>query len=336
MQTRIEKTRVVLIVLCLLTLLSGCINNKVRVLVNEDGSGHIVVSRIFGKEMVDAYTQQMEQMATQMPAEVEMPEDPFYNEKQIKMEAGQYGPGVEFLKAKKYARNGARGYVAVYKFEDINDIFINFNSAETMSMSMGGSMSGLEDELDIAEKKADSISFELKKGSPNKLHVDVPDYPAPSKDVENVADGAANKPAFDDAEAGMMFQQMGSSENPYGITGKETRGEMLRKTMKGMSTSIVLEVAAEEQESNAAHVAKTPKGGVRYVLLDMNMDEMVADDKCLQIMCAEDDGGMGFMGGMMSPDQGLNFYSDMNGLPGMTVQTNDFVVSFKGEGEDEE
>jgi len=311
-------------------MLGGCIKNKVKIIVDEDGSGHLIVSRIFGKEMVDAYEQQMEQMEMQMPASVQMPEDPFYNEEQIKMEAGQYGPGVEFLKAKKYSRDGNRGYVAVYKFADINEIFVNLDNSQTLTQSMTPSMPGMEAEMQVAEKSENAISFELERDEINKLHVDVPEYPAPKKDAAEIADDAADQPAFDAPETQMMVQQMEATGNPYGITGKETRGEMIKKIMKGLAFSVSLQVRAPEQDADAEHVRTTSKGDNRYVLLNMDMDQMLTDDECIRIMCGDDTADMGPMAGMMSPGGGLQFFSDMNGYKGMTIQTNNFTVSFAG------
>lgn len=324
MQVKCVNFRNVVLSLCVLFTVTGCIKNKVTVKVNEDGSGHILVSRIFQKGMVDIITKQMETMTMQMPANSDIPEDPFYNEKALKAEAGQFGPGVKFLKASKYDRNGAKGHVAVYEFEDINSIFINIDASQGMQ-PMNRTMSGGQGEMIVAEKGDSAISFELEEGDAAKLHVRVPEYPAPSEDFAEGSEDDPGKPAYEEGERAMIMQQMEAMGNPFGLTGEETRGEALKKMLSGMSNSVVVEVNGKAPDADAAHVRKNGKGKTQYVLLDINMDDMLSDDKAVQMMCTDEmKNNTGMAQGF-----GLDFYSTMSDKQGITIQDKDFVVTFK-------
>ena len=61
---RLLSTALVAIVLC--TVMTGCVKSKIAVKVNADGTGNILVSRVFPKAIVTMVTAQMKQVRQQM------------------------------------------------------------------------------------------------------------------------------------------------------------------------------------------------------------------------------------------------------------------------------
>lgn len=323
------------VMICIMA--TGCFKSKMVIKVKRDGTGTIIVSQIFSKDMVTMVTAQMKQMADQFAGqaggmEMKMDKDPFYNEKKIKMNAGKFGPGVKFVKAARYDKEGAKGFVAIYSFDDINDIFINLSLSLT-DMAMGPSMmneeeDGSEDEeIEVADKENDAFEFKMQKnGDANTLRIIVPGYPEPDVSDADEGEEAEGEEAgvFAGPGADEGMKQMMAMGNPFGFTGKETASEAFQKTMRGFSESISIEIEGANQKSNAAFKQKTSKGGTRYILVDMDMSKILDSEEGRKKM------GPDFMQmGMSSGSSQTGFYANINGLPGVQVQTNDFTISFK-------
>ena len=92
--------------------LTGCIESKILIKVNTDGSGEIVETFLMSKEML------------QMPDLLDMDK--------LKEKTGTMGEGVTFASAEKVSTDKAQGYKAVYQFSDINKIMINQNPDENV------------------------------------------------------------------------------------------------------------------------------------------------------------------------------------------------------------
>lgn len=321
-----------LTILAVVIALTGCVKNEILVKVKGDGSGNIVVTRVFCKEVVTMFQAQMDEMKKSMGAagadlKMSMPDDPFYNEKALRKEAGQFGPGVEFVKAQKYERDGMRGSVTIYSFKDVNEIFVNAKMAGAefaQSMATIGS-----DEVVVAEKGDEAFSFKLVRGPECELKLLVPDVkskasaepdgkssktktdtgkdatPAKDEKKENLMD----KPAFNN---GPEMAMLNAGGNPFGFTGKETQGEVAKKMMKGMLMSVAVEVDGKDVKASASHPHKSKPN--RFVLMEIDMDKMMASPKFGEIMGPEMMSGMGGMGGS-------GFLESMINIPGMTVET---------------
>lgn len=296
---------------------AGCIKAKTVVRVEDDGSGYIMSSTVFSKGAVAMYEAQMAEMRRQMEAggmagmHMDMPEDPFYNEEALRAAAGKFGPAVNYVKAKRVDKDGARGSVTIYSFENVNDVFINMeNMGPNMEPAMGPGA-----HTPIAEKEEDAFEFVFKKGSPNTFEVVLPEYP----DVEPLDLGEKGEeekrvPSPEETAAMQQYRDMMmAAGNPYGFTGNETPEEMAKAMFKDMEISLSVEVVGKKVKSDANH--PYPKKDNRFILLELKMDKLVEH-------IDEDDMMSPFGMGRGSPAE---FFASATNVPGVKVETSEKV-----------
>ncbi len=320
-------------------LLSGCIKDKVLVQVNKDGSGRIVVTRVFPRETAETMVSQVRAMMKQfegrgMPyGSVTVNADPFYNEKAIKREAARFGSSVRFVKARPIQSDGARGYVALYQFKDINDVFIDLkNRQQQLSMSMYGNMSmGEEGEEGMwagmsSERSPQCYEFKFTPGEKATLKIVVPDFGAAAADeAEGQPEETAEAPDEEETEGDMAegMQMMGSSMMGYGMSrlfvGADSQGEMARRMLRGMALNVSVEVAGQPVKSTAAHAEPGRKN--RITLIDLDLDRILASPEADKLM--KGSGMNRFEGLFGGQDEALG---SLLKLPGATVETNREVV----------
>lgn len=315
---------------CLLAvLLTGCVKNKVLIRVNPDGSGNIVVTRVFSKQAVAMFEAQMQSMRDQMDGSefgTQMPDDPFFNEDALRQEAGRFGPAVHFVKARKYTRDGARGSVALYEFGDIADVFVNASSMG-LDPEAAGTMMMESDEIEIAEQEDDAYEFALTRGDVTELRITLPDMPeapeaeddAEEEDEEYADDEmdemfmpAAGPQPAPEMDAGAMMMGGG---NPFGFSGGESSGDMMRKMFDGMELSLAVEVNGKGVETDATHRhASKPQ---RVILFELNFGELLSSAEGKGLVDPE------MMYGSESP---LDMLAGKMDLPGVKVETKPAVV----------
>jgi hypothetical protein len=311
-------------------IITGCVKNEVLIKVKGDGTGNIVVTRIFARELVATLQAQIDQTKQQMASRgvtgtASTPEDLFYNEDGLKQEAGEFGPGVTFVKAQKYDKDGARGSIALYSFNDINEVFVNTKSLgpESHVASMNGGSHG---DVRVA-KKDDAFEFELTRGPRNQLKMILPSVASAEpmidsddkQDDKSLQEDEMNKPAFS-ADSGAEMSALMANGNPYGFTGNETRIEVIRKMAKGMLMSLSVEVDGEDVKSNASYRNKTRPN--RYTLVEMDMDKMMGSKNFAKMLSA-----------IQSSPRG-GFLECMAGCPGSIMETNkSVVITFKSAAE---
>lgn len=334
----------------------GCIKNRTVVQVNKDGSGKIVVTRVFSKETVEMTNAQMAEMKKQMESRASFgmdmarntPKDPFFNEKAIKKDAKKYGPLVKFVKARKIDSGGSQGYVAVYSFKDVNDVFLNMEKMGE-DLSRGGmqmdyysgredSESEDEDSGQTVERGENVIEFKLVKGEPAKLQVSLPEMPADSdiSDVDEYLDGgdsdAADKDKDKEAEeegADEYMEDMMMSQYSYGyggfgggmmpamFIGVGNEKEAAKRMYKGMEFTLAVEVEGTVVKAGASHVDPANKN--RFFLIDVNANKIMASPKGSKMI--EKSGRYAFGGSSMS---------SLTKLPGAAIETNrQVVIEFK-------
>lgn len=316
--------------------LTGCLRNKVVVHVNADGSGHILVTRLYSREMAAMVEAQRQEFQKQMDtsgqgAGLRMPEDPFYNEKALAWEARQYGAGVTFVKAKKVEQDGARGAIAQYDFADINDVFLNLDM-KGLAMAQGMAMAPMPNE-DVSRfmppaEKTTAVEFQFATGAVSRLTVLMPSLPtatvaatattpadatqrvAAAAGSTNASDTAADandelsQPAFGHGEEKMM---MGGG-NPFGFTGRETVSEVMRKMYKGLRWELQVEVDGPVTRSELSH--KDAAKASRFVLLDLNFDTLTQSSDLARAMAQ--------MESARDPDDSLR---ELLTLPGVIRET---------------
>lgn len=310
----------------LLMLMSGCFQSRLLVKVQDDGSGHIIVTQLFSKRMVRMIMKQMEQMQMQMAASgvtgMEIPEDPFYDEDSIKKGAGNYGPGVTYVKSKKVDRDSSRGFIALYAFEDINDIFINTDELSGNPKMMSSQGPGME-EAGTAERGEEAIWFEMQPGSagtPARLAVHMPDlgeagagedHEEEEKTAAAPGEAGAGEDTASQPADPMLMQMLMSGGNPMGLSGDETAVELFKKLLGGVSVQVALDVDGDVIESSASHPVAGKPG--RVILMDFAMDEILESEQGVSYL----NDAQTMMGGM-SKAEGLRRFA---ALPGVTVET---------------
>ncbi len=329
---------------------NGCAKQKILIKVKADGSGNMLVTKIFAKETVTMYEAQIQAMKKQMEGRPEaeemasrMAKDPFYNERALKREARIYGLDVKFVKGQKYDKDGARGSVALYSFSDINELRIPLGYLGPQSMEMMGGMmgGGMDEEMDeeamenYEEMMADRLDtlgegtyeFKLTKGSPNLLRITIPEFGEAQDNLfENEDDEEGEKDEDDlmtsapmaGPQAEMQAAALVGMGNPFGMTGAESEEEMMMKTMRGMRLTLLLEIEGVQVESNASYPDKTKKN--RCILLDLDMDKMMETTDVRKLQNSS------VMNNMDSPAEA---YGAMRNVPGMTLETKtNLVIKF--------
>ena len=275
----------------------GCLKSKVTVLVNPDGSGHLVVSRFFGRQAVEMWEVQRAQMsAVQGEGMEEMRKqfarDPFYDEKALKRDARGFGPSATFVKARRVDADGGRGSVAVYAFKDINDVFLAMDQRAVMSaMSMGmGDMMDMGDgdgddpaESGHMQRGKTGIEFSLQTGAVSRLKILLPEMaqaeadedkegePPPEEGEGEESGEMAEMPGMESAEYAMMMAQ----RMPAGFNYRNGAGYAEDMMSRGLGVSVEVEVRGAVAGSDAAFTNATRKN--RFVLIDVDTDRKAKD-----------------------------------------------------------
>ena len=261
---------------------SGCIKSNLQVRVNPDGSGEIMLSRMFAREIVAMYDQQRRamQQSGQMHGEMGMPDDPFFNEKQLSKLARKLGANVTLVKAQKLDHPAGRGYCALYAFKNVSDLCINpesIMSDKSMLFSRGMDMDDDTDEIGTPANMAigmdpdeakKSIQFQFTKGAPDKLRVIMPasENEGDMPEIPDESDDEANK----DEEPNPFV----GDERNYGRAGGGMYGNIAVAMMKnegsGMTMDISVEVVGTLVQSTASHPDTNVKNRITLLSLDSN------------------------------------------------------------------
>lgn len=114
------------VVICLLFLLAGCFQVTTLVRVNPDGSGTVEETVLFSKKMMD----KVDKMARDFAGEGSGDSKPldFYRPNQLKKQAASMGKGVRYHSAERVETADYQGYLAKYKFKDINTLKLSHKS----------------------------------------------------------------------------------------------------------------------------------------------------------------------------------------------------------------
>lgn len=322
--------------LLLLAASPGCVKSKYTVYVNPDGSGYLVVSRLFGRQAVETMELQrqtmqqmegMEEMGGPEMAQVKemMKADPFYNEKALQKEARKYGAGVKLAKSRRADLDGGRGSIAVYSFKDINDVYLSTDVSQMQSMMYGGGAF----EMDMGEddeggggrsrRGKGGVEFAFQTGAVSRLKILLPSFDAGDDDGSAateapeamVGDDGAGEAAGDDEwfDPAMMYYPQFSQ---YAGHMERYAGGMMAQ---GMAVKVEVILNGRIAQSNASHT----NGANRIVILDVDSSRRDSRSKK-----------------SVRNDDLMNFY-DFNRLmrgisrtPGSVVETNrEVVVTFK-------
>jgi len=252
--------------LCGVIIFSGCIKQKMLIKVKPDGSGNIVVSAMFDKNIVESFEKKMKEQLKKMgKAGQSAPEmDPFYNVESLKKSAKEFGDNIEYVKSKKINNAKGRGYIAVYSFKNVSDLKLDIKKIASPMPNMGIQQHNQEN----------CITFNLKKdGDLSKLTVKVPQPTEEEiKEVNKKPENSNPTPMTDQEKQQMMMQGA-----MFGLTGNEkTKEEVIRKMFGGMAVDIDLEVEGELVKTNAS--MKDAKKANRVTLLELDYRKMLKQD----------------------------------------------------------
>ena len=244
--------------------MSGCIKQKILVKVKPDGSGNILLSVVYQKNIVDVIDKQIaEQRAQLEKGEMNSSElkDPLFNEAHYKKQAKEFGTDIEYIKAKKIKTASGRGFIAVYKFKNIEDVKLDINKFVSTGPRISYKPPG-----------DDSISFKFTKGDIAKLQVFIPKIDIKEEDSDN-KDLPVSTPLTEEDKDGLAEQGA-----IIGLTGNETtKEEVTRKIYNGMSVNIALQVEGQVVKSNATYKDSKKQG--RFTLVSIDFGKVLEDDK---------------------------------------------------------
>jgi hypothetical protein len=333
MNACLRAVRLFPVCVAMLLSLSGCIKSKVTVFVNPDGSGHLVVSRLFGRQTVEAIEVQRQQMdAMEMPdvpatdeMKTRMKNDPFYDEKALQKEARSYGAGVKLAKSRRVDIDGGRGAIAVYSFKDVNDVFVSADIGRFRNMMYGGGMPDMDGDdgaEDGGRRGKGGLEFSLQTGEVSRLKILLPAF-EPSDDDEEESSPSAEPGEDDDGESGgedmaecfdpgMMAYQM-----PAGLDYRYA--QQWSGNVMAQGTAVMVEVVVNGRivTSSASHTNSANHG--RIVLLDMDSSRRDKKGKY-----------PGRMEDLLNSGDFSRLMSGLTKVPGAVVETNrEVIVVFK-------
>jgi hypothetical protein len=141
-------------------IITSCLDVHYKVKLNTDGSGTIEERFLMGKEIVE-----MLGSFASMGDSSETEGFNLFDEEELKKEAMNMGEGVTYVSGKEIKDEGAEGYLAVYKFDDINKISIKQDPSEKVDVP------GMTS--DETEEK-EEFTFNFVKGNPAVLSIKMP------------------------------------------------------------------------------------------------------------------------------------------------------------------
>ena len=140
-----KKVSLLIVLMVVLFVLSGCLQSHRTIHVKKDGSGTIEEKMLIGS------------MGSMMGGIMNSSDV-----EKLKADAASFGEGVQYVSSKEITENDMSGYEVVYSFADISKVKIDMNAAGKI-MQMG-------EESDIAEY----VTFDFKKGKNAELKVIFP------------------------------------------------------------------------------------------------------------------------------------------------------------------
>lgn len=202
-----------------------------KVKLNSDGSGTIEERFMMGKEIVE-----MLGSFASMGDSTETEGFNLFDEEELKNEAMKMGEGVAYVSGEAIKNDGAEGYLAVYKFDDINKISIKQDPSEKVDVP------GMTSD---EEEKKEEFTFNFVKGNPSVLNITMP------KDEES-----------DEAEEEVEFE---SSEDS---SSADMNNEFI-ELFKSLRIKVDIEFDGEIVETDASFVDDNV-----LTLFEMNFEEL--------------------------------------------------------------
>ncbi len=241
--------------------LSGCIDDTMSVTVRPDGSGTIEETILMGNEFIEMLQEMGKSSGEEGKGKTGRAptvrndagkDDAVVMEmmEKARNNAKDFGQGVRFLSISPARTDSARGYKAVYTFEDIGKVRLNQNPGSKAPLNDKDKAGGAGGK-DTSGK--DTIRFVFTKGSPARLVVHMPPpKPADKKEKERTAPKETVR------------------DDPNAI-------EMMKAIFKDMRVNIILAVDGDIVNTNATH-----RSGRNITLVEMDFGRLISHAELLK------------------------------------------------------
>ncbi len=294
---------------------TGCLQQRILVLVEPDGSGRIVLSRYYtpeGVRLVEASIQQMEAAmeSGQMPMSMNMSTNIFFNQAGIERQSALFGPGATFVKARPIDKGGNKGFAAVYAFDRVEDLRIPYDLQSSI-MAISTAMISAPGMDGLPVEPADTVDFLMDREA-GTLTLDLPGFveEAPTPPSTN----AMSEAEIEQMRQGltMMGPTMGG-ENPLGLTGEESPEEIFGMMYGNSAFRLEVQLAGEVEDVPAS--LPSEKRPNRFTLYSLTFEEM---DQHLGALSGLEDSPM--------VPGSQNMLHKLHGFPGVQLETNRTIV----------
>jgi hypothetical protein len=227
--------------LAVFIVLSGCFSVSTTVNLNRDGSG--TLEEKFLIKPFDLF------------GSSDGGSGNVYDEEKLKADAAEYGEGVEFVSGKELAENGMKGYLATYKFADINKLRLNENFA---GKAISSDAFGPATRSNLNEY----ITFTFNPGKTSQLKINYPE------DLE-IEDDEEDYEWEDEPEIDVEDEEMMT---------------MMKEIYDGMHFSMVINFNGIIKKTNATY-----QEGNSIILMDVDFSKMTDDPAMMKVLAESQD-----------------------------------------------
>lgn len=244
------------------TLFTACYTSRVRIQLEADGSGTLVVTQTASQALL-SYLQHT----------IDGPmEERLFNEDLLRAAEAQYGKGVTYLRHNVFDTEDGKAFIATYTFQDINTVKI-------------GTQHGTGTAAALKNDGTGEFTFKLVGHDLSILAPSIPDEPGPKLPQVPMPEQSKKQ----EARFRQNIQTLMQHDNPFGLTGKETRSELVRTLLAGMGFRVELAVPGRVRGTNASHLEEGPLGQ-QIVLMDIQMDRLMKNEQFVETLTDRRDG----------------------------------------------
>ena len=214
-------------------LFCGCLEDETTIFVNKDGSGTLEEKVLMKKEFVDMLSgfNLKSENDTTKPTKFSL-----FNPDELRSDAAKYGDNVEYVSGKEIVEKGREGYKAIYKFQNINQLKIDSDPGNKVSLTQSDSQNN---------KPKEFITFAFAGSNPSDLTIKMP------------------KPQFNDsANASVQNEDTANANNPM--------QKEFTNLMKDFRFALQLHVNGKIKSTNASYVK-----GSNITLFDVEFDKLI-------------------------------------------------------------
>ncbi len=293
MKTIFHLSLALLFALCL----TSCFQGGVQIQLKKDGSGEIHRSTYVSPQMTA-----MAAMAEEQGGESQGFGTPSAEE--LQADAAEMGEGVRFVRVDEGKNaEGWDGYVAVYAFDDINQVKI---SSEGLSESFGGDAAA--DAIEQAKAKAAAEGTEAEEGMIGFAYAD---------GVLTVNPEMGESPVDSLKEQAGLGEKGGEGEDPFGGMKPSQMMGMMGMMFQGMRMDLSLKIDGGISKTDATHV-----DGDTITIMNADVGTLLTDQTFLQFIdqAAEDPDSV-------DEDQAMELIKTVKGLK--VEDKKEFTVTFQ-------